>query len=532
MSRWWQRLLGEVFSVRSFRLIWTGSLLAYMATWMGTVGASWLMAELDARPLMVALIQAANTVPYFLLSLPAGVLADVLDRRRVMLWMQTGNVLAAVVLAVLLGLDALHPMALLGLSFVFGAMLAVNAPAMQASVASTVSVQQLPQAVGLSSISYNMARSLGPALAGVVLALAGPVWLFVLVAGVYALAWGAMWRLPAVVPAVGPRDLPPEPLGLALRDGLRFAWHSPAVHAVLVRSLAITLCGSALWALLPLLAAGLEGGSAAGYGLLVTCLGGGAILGGLLLPALRNRYDFDRLIQGSTLVFAGMSALVAMLRQPWAVYPCLLVGGAAWLVGNSVLFTVVQIGVPQWVRARSTALALVTFQGGMAAGAVLWGAVAGPVGVHTALLLAAGLSVPWFWLNRRFPLPHADGQGLQSVQAAAEPVVPQTGPASPAPLEVEVRYRVPEVARAAFVAQAQELGASRRRNGAHQWRLLVALTDPGCYVERFEVASVEAWQHHVARTTRQDQALHDALQAWVEPGHEARAEHYVRVTQG
>lgn len=528
MTAFLQRLLGDVFGFRSFRLLLGGSLLAYMATWMGTVGAAWLMAEIDSRPLMVALVQTANTVPYFLLSLPAGVLADLIDRRRLMLWMQAGNVGVGLVLAGLLWFGSLHPLVLLFLSFLFGAMLAVNAPALQASVSATVPAGQLPQAVALNSMAYNMARSLGPALAGVLLTLVGPAWLFLGVAGAYALAWGAIYRLPVEPAAAAPMGLPPESLWAALRAGLRFARHAPAVHAVLIRAMAITLCGSALWALLPLLAVRLEGGSAAGYGMLVTCLGGGAILGGLCLPALRARWNLEQLVSGGTLVFALASAVAALLRQPWLVYACLLLGGAAWLVANSVLFTVAQTSVPVWVRARCTALVLVAFQGGMAGGAVLWGLVAGPMGVHMALLLAAALSVPLHWLNRRFPLDGGDDQNLSPAPHRAMPL--PEAPGASAALEVEIRYQVSSERRERFIEQVEALGASRRRNGADHWQLLASLTEPDCFVERFRMASQDAWHRHHARATIGDRALDDELQALMDPACSPKTEHYTAIS--
>jgi MFS family permease len=529
MSTFLQRLAGDVFASRSFRLVWGGSLLAYLATWMATVGAAWLMAQIDARPMMVALIQTASTVPYFLLSLPAGVLADLVDRRRVMLWMQAGNVCTGLVLAALLWHGALHPFMLLLLSFLFGAMLAVNAPAMQASLADTVPPSQLHQAVALNSMSYNMARSLGPAMAGLLLSLVAPTWVFLIVATLYALAWCAMHRLPAAPASASAHSLPPEPLRSALRAGLRFARHSPAVHAVLIRSIAITLCGSALWALLPLLAMRMDSANAAGYGLLVTCLGGGAILGGLCMPLLRARLSLEQMVSGGTLVFAASSALAVALRQPWGVYASLLVGGAAWLVASSVLFTVAQTSVPRWVRARSTALALVTFQGGMAGGAVLWGAVAGPLGVEVALLSAAALSLPLHWINRRYPLQGGDEHDLRPAPGTATSL-PATTEAS-ARLEVEIRYRVAAGHRAPFIAQAGALGASRRRNGADHWQLLSSLDDPDSFVERFMVANGQAWRHHLARTTMGDRALYDDLQAFVDPLHSVQTEFYSVVTR-
>ena len=528
MSTFLRRLAGDAMASRNFRLIWSGSLLAYISTWMGTVGASWLMAEIDPRPLMVALIQAANTVPYFLLSLPAGVLADLVDRRRVMLWMQGGNVVIGLLLAGLLWHGSLHPVVLLLLSFLFGAMLAINAPAMQAAVSDSVPARQLAQAVALNSMSYNMARSLGPALAGMLLTVVAPMWLFLIVAGGYALAWLALFRLPVTPTQAKQHNLPPEPLWAALRTGVRFARHAPAVHAVLMRSVAMTLCGSALWALLPLLATRLEGGSAAGYGLLVTCLGGGAILGGLFMPFLRERFNLEQLVAGGTLMFALCSAAAALLRQPWPMYVALLLGGAAWLIGNSVLFTVAQTSVPLWVRARSTSIVLVTFQGGMAGGAVLWGMVAGPFGVQVALLAAAASSIPLHWLNRRFPLEGGDEHELKPAPHAAVNLPGTSGTGSS--LEVEVRYRVAPEHHDAFIQHAEALGASRRRNGAGHWQLLMSLDAPESFVERFSVANAEAWHHHVARTTVGDRALYEDLQAFVDSQYAPCTEYYVNIS--
>ena len=527
MSNFLGRLAGAAMGSRNFRLIWAGCLLAYLATWMGTVGTAWLMAQIDSRPLMVALIQTANTLPYFLLSLPAGVLADLVDRRKVMLWMQAGNVLIALVLSALLWRGAIHPYVLLLLSFLFGAMLAINAPAMQSAVSDVVPRSQLAQAVALNSMSYNMARSLGPALAGLLLTVIAPVWLFLVVAVGYATAWLALYQLPQAPLEPQQNHVPPESLWIALRTGLRFARHAPAVHAVLFRSVATALCGSALWALLPLLASRLEGGGPAGYGLLVTCLGGGAIAGGLLMPWLRERLNLEQMVTGCSLLFACCSALAALLHQPWQMYLDLLLGGAAWLVACSELFAVAQTSVPVWVRARSTSIVLVAFQGGMAAGAVMWGMVASGLGVQVALVAAAVLSVPLHWFNRRYPLQGGDEHALRPA--------PQGQVKFPDPstrgtlLEVEVRYRVRRGHRLDFIRQAEALGASRRRNGAGSWQLLESMALPEHFVERFSVSDAQAWQRHLERTTMGDLALFDALQAFVEPLVPPQTEYFTAV---
>jgi MFS family permease len=517
----------QVFTHRSFRLVWSASMVIYLASWMGNVAGAWLMTQLTNSAFLVALVQTASALPFLLLSLPAGVLADVMDRRRLMLAVQIGNVIASLLLALLVWQDMLGPWALIGMTFVLGSLLAVNGPAAQAIVAEAVPREQMQHAVALNSMSYNLARSVGPGMAGVLLTLTGASALYAFTGLAYLVSTVALQRLPAAPTRA--RVLPPERLWAALQAGLRYARHAPAVQAVIVRSSVFTLAGSALWALLPLVAKQGLGGSAAGFGVLIACLGGGAILGGLLLEPLRRRASLDGLVTGASLAFATATLVVALLHEPLAVYATLVLGGAAWMVGNTTLFTLIQTNVPSWVRARANALLLVIFQGGMALGAMAWGAVAGRAGVALALTVAALGALPLQLLNRRFPLRHGSTDEVTLARTWTEGDWSGAMAASDGQVAVETRYTVPAEHHAEFLELARRLGNSRRRDGAIYWRLYSAVDEPDVFLERVLVESWTDYQRHQLRSTVADRELQTRLHSLQKPGEAITSTRFVSV---
>jgi MFS family permease len=517
---------GSVFRHRAFRLVFGSGLLVYLATWLSTVAAAWLMTQLSTSAFMVALIQTAGALPFLLLSLPAGVLADVMDRRRVMLVVQLGNVLVCLVLAVLAATHMLGPWGLVALTAALGALLAVHGPASQATVADVVPREELHAAMAWNGISFNLARSAGPGLAGLVLALAGAPFLYVLTALAFVLASLALYRLSPMAPAA--RALPPERLGAALQAGFRYARHAPPLRAVLVRSSLFAVWGSALWALLPLVAKDLLGGGAAAYGVLIACLGAGAVAGGLLLSRIRAAFPLDRSVSVAAYAFAAVTLLVANLQIPWLIYAVLVIGGAAWMTCNTLLFTLAQTNVPAWVRARASGLLLVIFQGGMALGAMFWGAVASHFSTSTALTLAAVCTLPLYFINRRFELKAGTEQ---DVTPAAWTDGAWSGPVvdAQAQVAVEVRYQIATTELPEFLAKAPRLGPARRRNGAVFWRLFKEVESADTYVERFIVDSWLEYERQQSRSTVSDEELLAELERLKKPGTSIVITHYLVV---
>ncbi len=516
-----------IFRHRNFRLVWSAGLLVYLATWLANVAAAWLMTQLSPSPFMVALIQSASALPFLFLSLPAGVLADVLDRRTVMLVAQIGNVVVCLAVAILAATDTLGPWGLIWLTFMLGALLALHGPASQVTVAEVVPREQMPAAVALNGIAYNLARSAGPGLGGVLLSIAGAPILFVITAMAFVAASLALYRLPPSAPAQ--RALPPERMGAAMQAAFRYAMHAPPLQAVIVRASLFAIWGSALWALLPLVAKAELGGSAAGYGVLIGCLGAGAVLGGLLLGFMRRHLELDRLVMVASLVFAAATLAVSQLRTPALIYPVLIIGGAAWLTCNTLQFTLAQTNVPSWVRARANGLLLVIFQGGMALGAMVWGVVATHLGVSNALLIAALCAVPLQWINRRHVLRSGTDDDVTLAQVWGEgawtgPTVTHEGQVA-----IEVRYQVADADHAAFLKEALQLGPARRRNGAVFWRLFREVENDDGFVERFIVDSWVEYQRQLSRSTVSDQDLLAALQRFRKPGTEVSTTHFIAI---
>lgn len=348
------------FSYPVFRSLWIATVASNIGTWMQSVGAAWLMTSLSKSAVMVALVQAASMLPMFILSLPAGALADLVDRRRLLLVTQTWMLAAAAILWALTFLGATTPWVLLGLTFLLGLGAALNGPAWQAIVPELVPRGQLLKAISLNSAGFNLSRAVGPAVAGVIVAATGAGMTFLLNAvsflGVIIVLY--RWRRPPVGSA-----LPAERLLAAMRTGLRYIRHVPVLRAVFLRLGIFMFCSSALWALLPLISRYELGGGPTTYGILLGCLGAGAVAGAALLPPLGRRLSGEWLVRGATLVFAAVLLTLALVPVMAVVAAALVVGGIAWLVLVSSFNATVQTAVPSWVRARAMAVYMLVFAG-------------------------------------------------------------------------------------------------------------------------------------------------------------------------
>jgi MFS family permease len=354
-----------------FRALWIAQFASNVGTWMQTVGAQWLL--IDSSPLLVSLVQTASSLPIVLLALPAGAWADLVDRRRLLLGAQLAMFTAATALAVGTFLGITSPAWVLLLTFVLGCGNAVAAPAWQAIQPDLVERSLLPQAAALNGLNMNVARAVGPAIGGLVVAWVGAGWVFALNAisfvGIAAVI--GMWRPPERA-ATGPR----ERLVEALRSGGRYVRNALIVRRLLYRAILFIPAASAVWALLPVLAAGNLGLGSAGYGLLLGMVGIGAVAGAFLIPRVRARIGSARLVTGAMVVTAVALAVIAASSNPLVVGVALLPVGSAWIAVMSSLNSGLQLTLPNWVRARGLAYYLVVFQGAQALGGVLWGVVA------------------------------------------------------------------------------------------------------------------------------------------------------------
>ena len=384
-----------------FRSLWIAAVVSYTGSWMQNVGAGWLMTQLSISPLMVSLVQAAAAVPVFLVVLPAGALADMVDRRRFLLFTQSWMVIAAAALGVLTLLHAVTPWALLAFTFVLGAGAIVNEPAWQAITPEIVSPARHASAVALNSAGFNVARAVGPALGGMVVAAAGSGWSFLLNAASFfgVILFLYQWRRLPHVP------LPTRGLKTAILDGFRYVYGAPEVRSVLIRTGAFSLGATSLLALLPVIC---QPHGAQGYGFLLTCFGLGALAGAAILPRLRLRYSVDGLVAGATIVFAAMTFAAGQIHIFEWLCLVLFTAGAAW-IGILACFNVVaQTMCPSWMRARALSMYLLVLQGGMAVGSAVWGMLAARQGVPAALAWSALAMVVGLASIRRHRLTAAE----------------------------------------------------------------------------------------------------------------------------
>jgi MFS family permease/quinol monooxygenase YgiN len=494
-----------------FRALWIATVVSNVGTWMHDVGAGWLMTSLSPSPLLVALVQAATTLPMFLLALPAGALADIIDRRKMLLTAQLLGLFAAAMLAFLTFYNLVTPEVLLAGTFMLGIAAALSAPVFQAIVPELVNKQALPDAVALNSLGVNISRAIGPALGGVVVALAGTPAVFALnalsVVGVLAVLF--TWKRPEAV-----HHLPPEHFFGALKAGYRYTRHSPAMRLVLVRAVGFFVFASALWAMLPLIARHGLGLDAAGYGILLGCMGAGAVLGAILLKRLRKAVSANTVSAAATLLYALAMLGLALVSNPWIAGLVLFAAGLAWIGMLTSLNVAAQMASPGWVKARALAVYLLVFQGAMTGGSVLWGSVASSSSVATALLIAAvgqgiGLLIAFRWR-----LPQDSASDLAPSNHWAEPVVFVQPSEDRGPVLVEIEYRVEPNRQAEFVEALRGFHSVRQRDGAIRWDVWEDVAEPGRVIESFVVESWIEHQRQHARVTRTDQLDQATLNAF------------------
>ncbi len=474
-----------------FRAIWLATVVSNLGTWMHLIAASWLMTSLTASAALVALLLTAQSLPTFLLALPGGALADVLDRRRMIVTTQCWQAAVAAALAAATLADLTTPALLLAFTFALGVGAALALPVLWAVIPELVPRRLLPAAVSLNSTAFTLAQAVGPTLGGLLVAGAGAGAVFVLNAvsflGVAAVV--ASWRAPPPT-----STLPAEHVGGAVRTGVRYVLNAPALQVVLMRVVPHAICYSALPALLVVVTRERLDVGAAAYGALYGCFGVGGVLGALLLPWLRARISTDRLLPVGAILFAGMLAGLATLESVAALVPLMLVGGAASMTVLASFSIAAQSVLPGWVRGRGLAVYLLSFQAAMAAGAALWGALAANVGVSTTLVVAGAAMIATHLLGQAFGLRLAVADGVDLTKAYwTEPGFALEPELGEGPIRVEIEYRIAPADTAEFLAAMRELRRTRRRDGAMQWSVYQDLSDPERHVESFLVTS---WAEH------------------------------------
>lgn len=475
-----------------------------------SVGASWMMISIAQSADMVALVQASVTLPIVLLSLVAGAMADNLDRRKVMLGAQVFMLAVSVALSVCAWAGLITPWLLLLFTFLIGCGAAFNAPAWQASVGDMVPRAQLPGAVALNSMGFNIARSVGPAIGGVIVAAAGVATAFTVNAASYIalLTVLARWR-----PTPNPQLLPRETLGIAMAAGVRYVAMSPAIRAVLVRSAVFGVGASSVMALLPVVAKVLVAGGPLTYGLLLGAFGVGAVAGAIATTRLRQMWSTEVIVRWACSGFGVAAAIVGMSTHLLATMAALLLAGAGWVVALSTFNVAVQLSAPRWVVARALSLYQMAAFGGLASGSWLWGVVAESEGVRAALLMASVAMLACVALGRWLPLAQSEELNLDPLRHWKEPVTAVAVESRTGPVVVTVEYVIREEDILEFLGAMAERRRIRRRDGARNWTLLRDLADPQVWIERYKTPTWLDYIRHNSRLTQDDAVIPERLRA-------------------
>ncbi|MDN5869939.1 MAG: MFS transporter [Nitrococcus sp.] len=515
---------------RAFAVLWSATIVSNIGTWMNSVGAGWLMTSLAPSPTMVALVQAATTLPVFMLALPAGALADIVDRRRILLICQFGMCALVAVLALLVWREWVTAQVLLLFTFLLGAGKAVAAPAWQAVIPKLVPRDALQPAIALNSIGINVSRAIGPALAGLLIVTLGMATPFAVdavsfLAVVAALIW---WNPPPSPPSM----LPAERFSNAMRTGLRYARSSGPLRATLLRACAYLFFANAFWALLPLISRHSLQGEATLYGLLLAGVGVGAILGGLLLPKFKARIGSDQTVAIATGGTAIMTAVFAVVSNVPIALAASVAFGMGWIAALASLAGSAQVALPDWVRARGLSVYMMVMFGSMTLGSIAWGQVAELYSIRISLLVAAAGALVVIPLVSGARLNQGETLDLSPSLHWPAPVVAGEIKPDRGPVMTTIEYQTDPADARAFVAALADLSHARRRAGAFAWGMFEDAAVPGRYLEYFMESSwVEHLRHH-ERVTVADRPIQDRVVAFHRGESAPHVTHYLAPESG
>jgi MFS family permease len=507
-----------------FRLFFLGTVGSALGYTMQATVAAWLMATLTPSALMVALVQTASTAPSLLFGLVAGSLADIVDRRRVVLFTQ----LVLVVLTLGLGLATLAgsigPTSLLVLTFLIGAGFTIYLPAQQATVNDLVVRADLHRAVALGAIGFNLARAAGPALAGAIAAWIGTGSAFIASAGFFVvMAFSATrWtHVRSSIPGVR------ETLLGGVQIGLRYARHSDLMRAILIHNLTFSVCASALWALLPVIARDQLGLGAGGFGLLSGAFGTGAVIGALTIPRLLERIALNVVVRAAIIVWVAAAALIAWSDMPPVSLVGMMAAGGAWVGVFASLSAGTQSSAPAWVRARAVAMSLVTVQGSLALGSAAWGWLASASTIRIALFASAATMALLLLVNRRVTVRLGEEADVTPGAQLPDMAIVTTPRPDDGPVLVQIEYRIPPENRQAFVAAIHAVEPVRRRNGAHDWRAFRDLSEPDRFVERYILTSWAEYERLRSRMTVAEHQFQDRVLELQERGRPVKISRFI-----
>lgn len=497
------------FASRAFVWLWLANAVSALGTWIQNAASAWIMTDLSPSPMMVSLVQTAAQVPVLLLALPAGAIADLMDRKRLLIITNILMLAASAVLAIVAAAGRVDPAMLLLLTAFLAIGAALNSPAWAASVPLTVPRRSLEQALVLNSVGFNIARAIGPALGGLILAASGATAAFASNAASFAFVALVVGIFLAFPRTQATNNVPPEPFGSAMRIGFAYALAEPVVRSTLLRSAAFFGCASAIWALLPLYVREVLGLSSASFGLMMGVIGSGAVLGGLMMPPLSRLFSRNNLILLAGAICGVALIPLAVVPSATSSYVALFLFGIGWIVGASNLQATVQLAAAPWVRARTLALYQAVFNGGMGLGAIFWGWLGDRVGLQETILAAGLAGIAAAILTRAIHLPPViDDPSASAITnrpdlSIAEEMMPLLH-SSRHRLRAAVSYQIDRSDVSAFRAAMADVRLSRYRDGAVGWALSRDVSDPRHWVETFIIRDWHELQRGIDRLNRAD----------------------------
>lgn len=492
------------FAYAIFRAIWIAGVVSNVGTWMQNVAGVWLVTTLTTSALLVALMQTATSLPAFLLSMPAGAMADLIDRRKLLLCTQGFMAIVATILGIMTLMSGISALGVLGFTFLLGMGSALNAPIWQAVTTELVPRPVLPSAITLNGVSNNIARAIGPAIGGVIIAYYSSGWVFILNGISFLGTWAVVyfWKREATV-----TNGPAENFMGALRAGLRYVQYSPAIYGVLVRTFAFSFGAAAMWALMSVVIARKLHLSSGHYGVMLSWLGAGAITGAFLMGRAGSRLNFNQRVLLGVLTLAGTNMALALIDQVLILYAVMFLSGIAWLIVMTSFSTTVQLSVPKWVQARVISIYMLVFQAGLSVGSLVWGELVDHASLKISLLAAAAWMLASSLLAIPFPMRSAEGLDLAPAEPLLDPLVSGDIDPDDGPVVVMIEYQVDPVDWPAFRVAAEQLKRLRLRDGALRAGVFSGIGNPAYITEFFYVATWGEHQRQQYRFTREDQAV-------------------------
>ncbi|MFT0545436.1 MFS transporter [Allopusillimonas ginsengisoli] len=494
----------------TFRSLWTATLASNLGGLVQAVGAGWLMTTISHSDDMVALVQSATTLPIMIFSLAAGALADNFDRRNIMLTAQILMAIISAVLAVFAFAGLLSPWLLLAFTFFIGCGTALHNPSWQASMGDIVPRSDLPGAVTLNSMSYNLMRSIGPAVGGMIVAIAGAAFAFALNAVSYITLIRALYLWKPQRPI---NPLPREAFGSAIGAGLRYIAMSPNLLKVMMRAFLFGLAAVSVLALLPLVARDLVHGGAFTYGMLLGCFGAGAIIGAFLNARVRETWRNETIVRAAFVGYALSTVLLAVSRHTWLSGLALMPAGACWVMTLSLFNVTVQLSTPRWVVGRALAIYQTATFGGLAGGSWLWGVIAESHGADQSLLASGGLLIVGAIVGLRFALPEFGTLNLDPLDRFHEPDLKLDLRSRSGPILITLDYEIAQSDIQAFLRLMSLRRRIRLRDGARQWTLLRDLENPRVWTESYHAPTWVEYVRHHQRRTQADAEVFDQILA-------------------